>query len=55
MATTMTDYKAEREAMVERHLRRRGITETPIIDAFLARHSEECVEDRKSTRLNSSH
>jgi protein-L-isoaspartate(D-aspartate) O-methyltransferase len=36
MATTMTDYAAEREAMVERHLKRRGITEKPIIDAFLA-------------------
>ena len=31
----MTDYAAEREAMVERHLRRRGITEKPILDAFL--------------------
>jgi protein-L-isoaspartate(D-aspartate) O-methyltransferase len=36
MATTMTDYAAEREAMVDRHLKRRGITEKPIIDAFLA-------------------
>ena len=36
MATTMTDYAAERAAMVERHLKRRGITEKPIIDAFLA-------------------
>jgi protein-L-isoaspartate(D-aspartate) O-methyltransferase len=35
MATTMTDYAAEREAMVERHLRRRGITEQHILDAFL--------------------
>ena len=35
MATTMTDYAAERETMVERHLRRRGITEKPILDAFL--------------------
>jgi protein-L-isoaspartate(D-aspartate) O-methyltransferase len=31
----MTDYAAEREAMVERHLRRRGITEQAILDAFL--------------------
>jgi protein-L-isoaspartate(D-aspartate) O-methyltransferase len=29
------DYAAEREAMVERHLRRRGITEKRILDAFL--------------------
>jgi protein-L-isoaspartate(D-aspartate) O-methyltransferase len=36
MATTMTDFAAEREAMVERHLRRRGITEKQIVDAFLA-------------------
>src|SRR5437764_14854613 len=43
MATTMTDYKAEREAMVERHLRRRGITERAIIDAFLAVPREEFV------------
>lgn len=35
MAETMTDFTAEREAMVERQLRRRGITEQPILDAFL--------------------
>ena len=35
MGGTMTDFTAEREAMVERHLRRRGITEKPILDAFL--------------------
>jgi protein-L-isoaspartate(D-aspartate) O-methyltransferase len=34
MATTMTDYATEREAMVERQLRRRGITESEILDAF---------------------
>lgn len=43
MATTMTDYNAEREAMVERHLRRRGISEKPIIDAFLSVPREEFV------------
>ncbi len=32
----MSDYVAEREAMVERQLRRRGICEQPILDAFLA-------------------
>jgi protein-L-isoaspartate(D-aspartate) O-methyltransferase len=31
-----TDFAAERESMVERQLRRRGITEQPILDAFLA-------------------
>jgi protein-L-isoaspartate(D-aspartate) O-methyltransferase len=36
MAETMTDYSAEREAMVERQLRRRGIHEQAILDAFLA-------------------
>jgi protein-L-isoaspartate(D-aspartate) O-methyltransferase len=35
MATTMTDYAAEREAMVDRQLRPRGITEKTILDAFL--------------------
>lgn len=30
----MTDFAAEREAMVERQLRRRGITEPHILDAF---------------------
>jgi protein-L-isoaspartate(D-aspartate) O-methyltransferase len=43
MATATTDFASEREAMVERHLRRRGITETPIIDAFLAVPREEFV------------
>src|SRR5207249_1055499 len=42
MATTITDYTAEREAMVERHLRRRGI-EQHIVDAFLAVPREEFV------------
>ncbi|HEX8839166.1 MAG TPA: protein-L-isoaspartate(D-aspartate) O-methyltransferase [Sphingomicrobium sp.] len=32
----MTDFKPEREAMVERQLRRRGITEPDILDAFRA-------------------
>ena len=36
MVVTMTDYAAEREAMVERQLRRRGITEPHILDAFRA-------------------
>jgi len=36
VAGTMTDYAREREAMVERQLRRRGITEKRILDAFLA-------------------
>jgi protein-L-isoaspartate(D-aspartate) O-methyltransferase len=32
----MTDFAAEREAMVERQLRRRGIGEQHILDAFMA-------------------
>ena len=43
MAASMADYQAEREAMVERHLKRRGITEQHIIDAFLAVPREEFV------------
>lgn len=39
----MTDYSAEREAMVERHLRRRGITDKRILDAFRAVPREEFV------------
>ena len=35
MPLTMTDFAADREAMVERHLRRRGITNPAILDAFL--------------------
>jgi len=35
MAETMTDFVAEREAMVERQLKRRGIHEREILDAFL--------------------
>ena len=35
MAETMTDFVAEREAMVERQLRRRGIREQHILDAFM--------------------
>jgi protein-L-isoaspartate(D-aspartate) O-methyltransferase len=43
MATSMTDYTAEREAMVERQLARRGIDEKPILDAFLAVPREKFV------------
>ncbi len=45
MASTMTDFAAEREAMVERHLRRRGITEKHILDAFLEVPREEFVSE----------
>jgi protein-L-isoaspartate(D-aspartate) O-methyltransferase len=35
MAEIMTDFTAEREAMVDRQLRRRGIADQTILDAFL--------------------
>src|SRR5436190_5254057 len=34
MILAMTDFAREREAMVERQLKRRGIVEEPILDAF---------------------
>lgn len=36
MSKSLTDYSREREAMVEKQLRRRGITEPQILDAFRA-------------------
>src|SRR3954451_7580560 len=39
----MTDFASEREAMVERQLRRRGITEPEILDAFRAVSREAFV------------
>ena len=35
MASTMTNFAIERAAMVERQLRSRGISEQPILDAFM--------------------
>ena len=35
MILAMTDFSREREAMVERQLKRRGVTEQHILDAFL--------------------
>ena len=48
MARTMTDFTAEREAMVERQLRRRGITESRILDAFLAVPREAFVAEHNA-------
>ena len=48
MVATMTDYAAEREAMVERHLKRRGIDETAIQDAFLAVPREAFIGSNNS-------
>jgi protein-L-isoaspartate(D-aspartate) O-methyltransferase len=41
----MTDFPAEREAMVERQLKRRGITDPRILDAFRAVPREAFVSD----------
>ena len=46
MVETMTDFAAEREAMVERQLRRRGITDPQILDAFLAVPREAFVSEQ---------
>ena len=46
MATTMTDYAAEREAMVERQLRRRGIGDPRILKAFLTVPREAFVDEQ---------
>ena len=48
MAETMTDFTREREAMVERQLKRRGIDEQPILDAFLAVPREAFVGDAQA-------
>ena len=42
----MIDFAAEREAMVERQLRRRGITEPKILDAFRAVPREAFVGEK---------
>lgn len=43
MVMTMTDFAREREAMVERQLKRRRITDKRILDAFLAVPREDFV------------
>ena len=45
MVEAMTDFAREREAMVERHLRRRGISEREILDAFRAVPREAFISD----------
>src|SRR5690349_5567318 len=44
----MTDFTAEREAMVDRQLRRRGITEELILDAFRAVPREAFVSPEQA-------
>jgi protein-L-isoaspartate(D-aspartate) O-methyltransferase len=43
VAATVTDFSAEREAMIDRQLSRRGIAEPMILDAFLEVPREEFV------------
>jgi len=45
MATAMTDFTTERQVMVERHLKRRGITEPRILNAFLEVPREAFISD----------
>jgi protein-L-isoaspartate(D-aspartate) O-methyltransferase len=45
MVLTMTDHSAEREAMIERQLKRRGIGEPQILDAFRQVPREEFISD----------
>jgi protein-L-isoaspartate(D-aspartate) O-methyltransferase len=51
----MTDFASEREAMVERQLRRRGITEPDILDAFRAVHREAFVGADKALLAYGDH
>ena len=55
MVDAMTDFVAEREAMVERQLKRRGITEPYILDAFLAVPREAFVSDQYTHRAYGDH
>lgn len=48
MTLVATDFAKAREAMVERQLRRRGITETDILDAFLAVPREQFISEEYS-------
>ena len=45
MAAILTDFTAEREAMVDRQLRRRGIREPEILDAFRAVPREAFISE----------
>ncbi|HEY7007079.1 MAG TPA: protein-L-isoaspartate(D-aspartate) O-methyltransferase [Sphingomicrobium sp.] len=46
MAETMTDFTAEREAMVDRQLKQRGIHDPHILDAFMAVRREAFVAEQ---------
>ncbi len=55
MVETMTDFAAEREAMIDRQLKRRGITDTAILDAFLAVSREAFVSPQYAHRAYGDH
>lgn len=55
MVETMTDFVTEREAMVERQLRRRGITEPDILDAFRAVPREAFISRKYAREAYGDH
>ena len=55
MVMAMTDFAAEREAMVERQLKRRGISEPHILDAFLKVPREAFVSDELAHQAYGDH
>jgi protein-L-isoaspartate(D-aspartate) O-methyltransferase len=55
MVETMTDFVAEREAMVEQQMRRRGISEKPILEAFMAVPREAFVSDDQAQLAYGDH
>lgn len=55
MAAILPDFTAEREAMVERQLKRRGITEPHILEAFLAVPREAFVSEEYAHRAYGDH
>lgn len=55
MAAILPDFTAQREAMVERQLKRRGITEPHILEAFLAVPREAFVSEEYAHRAYGDH
>jgi protein-L-isoaspartate(D-aspartate) O-methyltransferase len=55
MPETMTDFAQQREAMVDRQLRRRGITDKIILDAFLEVPREAFVSPQYAERAYGDH
>jgi protein-L-isoaspartate(D-aspartate) O-methyltransferase len=55
MATSMTDYAAEREAMVERQLEARGIRDPRLLDAFREVPREAFIGDKHADLAYGDH